>query len=122
LIVSFQRADLPEGLNNSFLATPEINIYHWLRVQQSLSHQAIMGLGLGIALAFPVLVLGTQNIIVGVLATLSISLSTICVVGIISVAGWKLGVSIFLFEKLGEITYCMLFVALLLDCHQLQFR
>ncbi|XP_064642213.1 uncharacterized protein LOC135496682 [Lineus longissimus] len=91
-LVSELRADLPEGVNHCFLATPEINIYHWLRVQQSLSNQALMGLGLGIALAFPVLVLGTQNIIVGVLATLSISLSTICVVGIISVAGWELGV------------------------------
>lgn len=59
---------------------------------QSLSDNAILGITVGICLAFPVLVLSTQNIIVGFLATLSICCVTVCVIGVIPLAGWSLGV------------------------------
>ncbi len=47
---------------------------------------------MGICLALPVLVLATQNIIIGSLATLVIACITICVIGVIPLVGWKLGV------------------------------
>ena len=53
-----------------------------------------MGVVVGILLAFPILTLATQNILIGFFATLSICCSTICVLGIIPLAGCKLGVRV----------------------------
>lgn len=60
---------------------------------QALADNAIFGIALGVSLALPILTLATQNIIIGFLATLSISCTTVCVIGVIPLAGWKLGVS-----------------------------
>ena len=54
---------------------------------------ARQGIIIGIALAFPVLVLATKNILVGFLATCTIGCITITVLGLIPIAGWKVGVS-----------------------------
>ncbi|XP_064642212.1 uncharacterized protein LOC135496681 [Lineus longissimus] len=84
---------LPAHSNKPFMVTPGItNVYHWMKVQAALSYQAVLGLAVGISLAFPVLVLATQNIIVGTLATVSIALTTVSVCAMIPLAGWKLGV------------------------------
>lgn len=47
---------------------------------------------IGLTLAFPVLVFTTCNWIIGLLATLTIALITVCVVGLIPMIGWNLGV------------------------------
>lgn len=47
---------------------------------------------LGLALALIILTVATMNWIISLLATLTIGLITCCVVGVIPVAGWKLGV------------------------------
>ena len=60
---------------------------------QSLAENAVLGIALGVSLAFPVLVLATCNIINGFLATLTICCVTVCVIGVIPLGGWKLGVS-----------------------------
>lgn len=59
---------------------------------QELVNNAILGIVIGICIAFPVLVLATMNIIVGFLATLVIGCITTCVIGIIPMVGWKLDV------------------------------
>ncbi|KAK7488373.1 hypothetical protein BaRGS_00020347 [Batillaria attramentaria] len=58
----------------------------------SLADNAILGIVLGVCLAFPVLVLSTCNVINGLLATLTICCVTVCVIGVLPMAGWKLGV------------------------------
>lgn len=50
------------------------------------------GILIGLSSSFVVLVMATTNIIVGALASLTISLITCCVLGIIAMMGWKLGV------------------------------
>lgn len=65
---------------------------------QALANNAIYGIVIGVSLAFPILVIATRNIITGFLATLSMASSTTCVVGVITLGGWKLGVSNFLGE------------------------
>ena len=47
---------------------------------------------IGLVSSFAVLVMATTNIIVGALASLTISLITCCVLGTITIIGWKLGV------------------------------
>jgi len=59
-----------------------------------LAENAIYGMILGVCLAFPILVIATGNVITGFLATFSMCCSTVCVIGVIPLGGWKLGVSI----------------------------
>ena len=65
-----------------------------------------MGIVLGICLAFPVLIIATNNLIVGFIATIVICLITVCVIGVIPLVGWKLGVSNILIHQL---TCCQLY-------------
>ena len=60
---------------------------------QTLANNAIYGIAIGVGLAFPILVIATGNIITGFLATLSMVSSTVCVIGVVTLGGWKLGVS-----------------------------
>jgi len=53
---------------------------------------AKIGILIGLTLAFPVLVFTTSNWVIGILATLTIALITVCVVGLIPIVGWNLGV------------------------------
>jgi predicted RND superfamily exporter protein len=53
---------------------------------------AVQGIVLGLALALLILTVATMNWIISLLATLTIGLITCCVVGVIPMAGWKLGV------------------------------
>ena len=74
----------------------------WLRyvllytvpIFQSLVDNAIQGIIIGVTLAFPIITLTTMNVIIGLFATLSICCTTVCVAGVIPLAGWKLGVCI----------------------------
>lgn len=61
---------------------------------QKLTDTAVQGIALGLSLAFVVITLATTNVITGFLATLDIGFVTLMVVGLIPMAGWKLGVSI----------------------------
>ena len=60
---------------------------------QVLTEQAVYGVSAGIGVALPVLLFTTQNWKLGLMATMTILMSTVCVIGMIPVAGWKLGVS-----------------------------
>ena len=82
---------MPVGLQRGFQLT--YNIWHWVHVQKELEKNAIVGIAVGISLACPILIIATMNVIVGLLATLSICATTCCVIGVIPTAGWKLGVS-----------------------------
>lgn len=59
---------------------------------QELVDTATQGISVGIVLAFVVITLATKNVITGLLATLNIGVVTLSVVGLIPMAGWKLGV------------------------------
>lgn len=59
---------------------------------QEMERTAIVGIAIGVSMAFPILCISTMNWIVGSLATLYICCTTICVIGVIPLAGWKLGV------------------------------
>ena len=52
------------------------------------------GLVVGLGVALPILIFATANIFTGLLATCSIVLSTLSVVAVIPLGGWKLGVGI----------------------------
>ena len=71
----------------------------------------MIGVGIGLALACPILILATMNIITGLLATLTITIITVSVVGVIPMAGWKLGVRAALFHECSLPVYCLI-------CHQ----
>ena len=60
---------------------------------QALVDNAKLGILLGVSLALPILVVSTCNVINGLLATLTICCVTVCVIGVVPMAGWKLGVS-----------------------------
>ncbi|XP_002736516.1 protein dispatched homolog 1-like [Saccoglossus kowalevskii] len=92
--INTEMAKMPPSVSNGFQCTCEgsFNLWHWIKVQKTLADSAIKGIIYGIVLAFPVLVIATQNIILGTMATVSIALTTVCVVGVIPMAGWKLGV------------------------------
>ena len=60
-------------------------------------NNAILGIVIGLVLALVVLTLATTNIILGLLATLTIAMITASVLGMIPILGWKLG----LFESLN---------------------
>lgn len=60
-------------------------------------NSAISGIGIGIALALVVLTVATTNIIVGLMATITIAMVTGGVLGMIPILGWDLGV----FESLN---------------------
>jgi len=53
---------------------------------------AVYGIIIGVCLALPILVLATGNVITGLLATFSLCCCTVCVVGVIPLGGWTLGV------------------------------
>ena len=67
-------------------------ICKFLLLNQSLVNSAIMGIVIGICSAWVILVLTTFNFIIGTLATITIGLVTACVVGMIPLLGWTLGV------------------------------
>ena len=60
---------------------------------QTLVDNARLGIILGVSLSLPILVVSTCNVINGLLATLTICCATVCVIGVVPMAGWKLGVS-----------------------------
>ena len=60
---------------------------------QALVNNARLGIILGVSLSLPILVVSTCNVINGLLATLTICCITVCVMGVVPMAGWKLGVS-----------------------------
>ena len=64
---------------------------------QALANNAIYGIAIGVSVAFPILVIATRNLLTGFLATLSMASSTVCVIGVITLGGWKLGVSLVVF-------------------------
>ncbi len=61
---------------------------------QKLVNTAVTGIAVGICVALPILIFATQNVLVGLAATITIALVTVSVVGVIPLAGWKLGVSL----------------------------
>lgn len=60
---------------------------------QTLVENAILGIALGLGIAVPVLILATQNLIIGLLAVTTLLAVTVCVLGVIPLAGWKVDVS-----------------------------
>ncbi len=54
---------------------------------------AVIGLAIGLSVAFPILVIATNNLVTGLLATLTLVCITVTVAGTIHAAGWNLGVS-----------------------------
>ncbi len=54
----------------------------------------MIGVGVSISVALPILIFATHNALVGLAATITIALVTISVIGVIPLAGWKIGVSL----------------------------
>ncbi|CAD5119818.1 DgyrCDS8401 [Dimorphilus gyrociliatus] len=84
-------AKMPRELQNGFQLT-ENNVWHILVIQKELTRNALLGIIIGLCIAFPVLVIATENIIVGSLATLTIGFVTVGVIGLIPIFSWKLDV------------------------------
>ena len=70
---------------------------------QTMADSAIFGIVLGILCALPILILATRNVIIGFFATFSMCCTTVCVIGVIPLAGWKLGVSVYCFRQVNTI-------------------
>ncbi|ELU03862.1 hypothetical protein CAPTEDRAFT_209557 [Capitella teleta] len=86
-----KRPSLPVELKGVFQATPTWDSWHGCTIQKVLVSSAVQGILIGLGVVLVVLICATRNIIVGLLGTLTICLITICVVGMIPLAGWKLG-------------------------------
>lgn len=89
-LVNAQNKKMPAGVNNAYQTT--YILWHWLLVQEMLAKNAIYGIAIGVCLAFPILTIATGNIITGALATFAMCCSTVSVIGVIPLGGWKLGV------------------------------
>ena len=61
---------------------------------QVLVWNAFLGIIIGLCIALPILVIATNNIAIGFLATCTLICITIMVLGFIPIVGWKIGVSI----------------------------
>lgn len=88
--INGEMKNMPEGMNKAFQTTQFA--WHWLIVSEMLAKNAVYGVIIGVCLALPILVIATGNIISGILATFSMCCSTVCVIGVIPLGGWKLGV------------------------------
>lgn len=92
-LIEDESAAMPSTVSAMFQCTPnDDNPWHFLYVQKKLVDTAIQGIAGGISLAFVIITLATKNIVTGFLATLNICVVTVSVVGLIPMAGWKLGV------------------------------
>ena len=60
---------------------------------QVLVWNAFLGIIVGLCVALPILVIATDNFLTGLLTTFILILTAVMVVGLIPMAGWKLGVS-----------------------------
>ncbi|XP_061167576.1 protein dispatched homolog 3-like [Saccostrea echinata] len=80
---------MPTGVNSAVQLTKQT--WHWIYVLKKLADNALLGIVIGVCLAFPILSLSTMNFVIGFLATFSICCTTVCVIGVIPLAGWKLG-------------------------------
>eukprot|EP00930_Biecheleria_cincta_P102937 TRINITY_DN9479_c0_g4_i1.p1 TRINITY_DN9479_c0_g4~~TRINITY_DN9479_c0_g4_i1.p1 ORF type:complete len:1108 (+),score=159.52 TRINITY_DN9479_c0_g4_i1:3-3326(+) len=63
------------------------------RMTDKLMSEMVQGLAVSVAVALVVLVLVTGNIITGSIAAFTIALIVVCVLGMVPVMGWELGVS-----------------------------
>ncbi|XP_062611293.1 protein dispatched homolog 3-like isoform X2 [Saccostrea cucullata] len=88
-LINNKMAAMPDGLKKGFQLTRQT--WHWIYVLKTLAENALLGILIGVCLAFPILTLSTMNVIIGFLATFSICCTTVCVIGVIPLAGWKLG-------------------------------
>ncbi|XP_013396220.1 protein dispatched homolog 1 [Lingula anatina] len=88
-VISNQVKTMPSSVQGGFQNT---RTWHWLAVQELLNNQALLGIVIGVAIAYPILIVATMNIITGTLAVLTICFITASVVGTVPVVGWKLGV------------------------------
>jgi len=66
---------------------------------KNLETGAWSGIALGVIIAFPVLVVATMNIIIGILATILILCVTSSILGVIYLVGWKIDVSLLSYTK-----------------------
>lgn len=88
--VNARMKNMPDGMKNGYQTTRML--WHWLIVSEMLAKNAVYGIIIGVSLALPILIIATRNIITGFLATFSMCCSTVCVIGVIPLGGWKLGV------------------------------
>ncbi len=56
-------------------------------------NSAFIGIVIGICTALPILIIATHNLITGTYATITIVMIVTMVLGVIPMAGWKLGVN-----------------------------
>ncbi len=56
---------------------------------------AFVGIIVGLCIALPILIIATNNFVTGFLATLTLLFIIVMVLGLIPMAGWKLGVRLF---------------------------
>ncbi|XP_050405808.2 protein dispatched homolog 3 [Patella vulgata] len=85
-----QKSTMPASLQGGFQVGWKV--WHWFYVQRVLYENAIMGILLGLGLTTIILLISIQNIITSLLASVTIVMVTICVIGVIPLLGWKLGV------------------------------
>ena len=64
-----------------------------ISIRQSMVNQGVLGIGMSLALAFALIMMATQNLILSILSLITLSSTVICVLGIMPIAGWELGVS-----------------------------
>ncbi|XP_060601881.1 protein dispatched homolog 3-like [Ruditapes philippinarum] len=85
-----QLNNMPKGLKIGF-QTSSHERWIWITRQRLLVDNAIYGIVIGLCLACPILIIATGNVITGLLATFSLCCTTVCVIGVIVLGGWKLG-------------------------------
>lgn len=87
---------MPPSVQQPFHATNFA--WQWFHIQKALVQQGILSVVAGVAVAWVILVLSSGNVIVGTMATLTIASVTVCVVGLIPLVDWKLGVCLNMHE------------------------
>jgi predicted RND superfamily exporter protein len=87
-------ADAPPSLGNAMQVVEgegPANKWIYMVVQELYVSMALSGIGIGLAIAFVVLLLSTHNLIITILCIITICCVLICVVGSTVAMGWQLG-------------------------------
>ena len=68
-------------------------LWPWMQSEQAFFHGVVQGVSISGVLAFVILLIATKNVLIALYAIKSVAFIVVCVVAIMVLKGWQLGVS-----------------------------
>lgn len=89
--MDFSENKAPTGLKNCY---QEADIFWaWMQSEQAFFDGAILGVIISGSLAFVIMLMATQNILLSLYSLVTVIMIVMCVIAVMVLAGWELGVS-----------------------------